>query len=203
MEIILADLNKAVTRAWENEFAASKNIAIHRGSIFELQCDAIVSPANSFGFMDGGLDLKISEFFGWQIQARLQELIKTEHHGELLVGAAQIVNTGHPKIPYLISAPTMRVPMVLGAETVNVYLATRAVMLLVGFGILIDGTPIKDIVKTVAIPGMGTGVGRVPPSVCARQMRQAIEQNYPGKNTQKGQIPLKKLLFVKIATFLI
>lgn len=33
----------------------------------------------------------------------------------------------------------------------------------------------KDVVQTVAFPGMGTGVGRVPPEVCARQMRAAIE----------------------------
>ena len=29
--------------------------------------DAIVSPANSFGFMDGGIDMVYSKRFGWQM----------------------------------------------------------------------------------------------------------------------------------------
>jgi O-acetyl-ADP-ribose deacetylase (regulator of RNase III) len=124
--------------------------------------------------MDGGLDLRISEFFGWQVQERLQQLIRDRHHGELLVGTAEIVPTDHPAIPFVISAPTMRVPMVLGRETINVYLATRAVLLLLEHSRLEDGTPVRDRIHSVAIPGMGTGVGKVPAEICARQMKQAI-----------------------------
>jgi O-acetyl-ADP-ribose deacetylase (regulator of RNase III) len=80
--------------------------------------------------MDEGLDLKISLFFGWHVQDRLQQIIRTKHHGELLVGTAEIVKTDHPRIPYLICAPTMRVPMIF-EQTVNVYLAIRAVLILV------------------------------------------------------------------------
>jgi O-acetyl-ADP-ribose deacetylase (regulator of RNase III) len=69
----------------------------------------------------------------------------------------------------------MRVPMVLGQESVNVYLATRAVLLLVLKGQLEDGTLIRDVVRRVAIPGMGTGTGHVPPDICARQMKQAVD----------------------------
>ena len=151
-----------------------EDVTVHHGSIFEVDCDALVSPANSFGFMDGGLDMRISEFFGWQVQERLQRLIRERHHGELLVGTAEIVPTDHPAIPYVISAPTMRVPMILGRETINVYLATRAILLLIEHGRLVDGTPVRDLVHSVAIPGMGTGVGKVPAEICARQMKQAI-----------------------------
>ena len=174
MKVVLAGVDGDLVRAWENTCGNIENVTVHDGSIFEVKCDAIVSPANSFGFMDGGLDLAISEFFGWHVQERLQKLIQTRHHGELLVGTAEVVETDHPEIPYLISAPTMRVPAIL-KETVNVYLATRAVLVLLKFGTLPDGTPVKHIIETVAIPGMGTGVGKVPPDICAHQMKVAIE----------------------------
>ncbi|MBI3243692.1 MAG: macro domain-containing protein [Chloroflexi bacterium] len=174
MKIVLADVQGALVVAWRTALADVENVEIHHGSIFDARCDALVSPANSFGFMDGGLDLRISEFFGWQVEKRLQKIIQEKHHGELLVGLAEIVSTDHPQIPFVISAPTMRVPMIL-RESVNVYLATRAILLLIKFGQFEDGTLIGDKVKTVAIPGMGTGVGKVLPEVCARQMKQAID----------------------------
>jgi O-acetyl-ADP-ribose deacetylase (regulator of RNase III) len=174
-KLILTDFDEALILAWQQAFAGVENVHIHHGSIFEVEADALVSPANSFGFMDGGLDMQISKFFGWHVQERLQSLIQTKHHGELLVGMAEIVATGHSQIPYLISAPTMRVPMILGRETVNVYLATRAVLLLIKFGQFEDGQMLNKTVKSVAFSGMGTGVGRVPPEICALQMRQAVE----------------------------
>jgi O-acetyl-ADP-ribose deacetylase (regulator of RNase III) len=38
-----------------------------------------------------------------------------------------------------------------------------------------DGTLIHEVVKRVAMPGMGTGTGHVPPDICARQMKQAVD----------------------------
>ena len=46
------------------------------GDITQIECDAMVSPANSFGFMDGGLDYALSERFGWDLEKRLQKIIK-------------------------------------------------------------------------------------------------------------------------------
>jgi O-acetyl-ADP-ribose deacetylase (regulator of RNase III) len=182
MKIVLADPQGKLITAWQNTAGDNKHVAIYHGSIFEVQCDALVSPANSFGFMDGGLDMAISRFFGWQVQERLQKLIQTKHHGELLVGTAEIVATDYPNIPYVIAAPTMRVPMIL-KETVNAYLAIRAVLLLVKFGQFEDGAAIADKVKIVALPGMGTGVGQVSPEIFARQMKRAIEEILDGHHT--------------------
>ena len=75
----------------------------------------MVSPANSFGFMDGGIDALYLKHFGSQLQGQLQQAIQTRHHGELLVGAAEVIETGSKRIPYLIAAPTMRVPMCCAA----------------------------------------------------------------------------------------
>ncbi|MBE9183511.1 macro domain-containing protein [Microcoleus sp. LEGE 07076] len=175
MQIVLATADDDLVRAWEKTCGNIENVKIHRCSIFEVKCDAIVSPTNSFGFMDGGLDLEISEYFGSHVQKRLQKLIQTRHCGELLVGSAEVVDTDHDRVPYLIAAPIMRVPTIL-TETVNVYLATRAVLNLVKFGTLADGTPVKHIIETIAIPDMGTATGKVPPHICANQMKVALEE---------------------------
>jgi O-acetyl-ADP-ribose deacetylase (regulator of RNase III) len=174
VRIVLADLQGELLETWQKNGGDKSYVSTHHGSIFDVECDALVSPANSFGFMDGGIDMAISKFFGWHVQERLQKLIQTKHHGELLVGTAEIVTTDHPKIPYVISAPTMRVPMIL-KDTVNIYLAIRAVLLLVKYGKFEDGTAIADKVRVIAFPGMGTGVGQVSPEIFVWQMRKAVE----------------------------
>jgi O-acetyl-ADP-ribose deacetylase (regulator of RNase III) len=182
MKLLFCDLNEQMIKAWNKNFSEDTNITIYHGSIFEKDSDAIVSPANSFGFMDGGLDLQISKFFGWHVQERLQEIIKKKHHGELLVGYAEIIETDHKNIPYIISAPTMRVPMIL-KESVNVYLATKAVLVLLKYGIFSNGSLIREKVNKIAIPGMGTGVGRLPYEICALQMKKAVDDIYYEKYT--------------------
>lgn len=165
LEIILAALDSALADAWQVHCGHLANVRIHRGSILELHCDAIVSPANSFGFMDGGIDAAYLRHFGSQIQGRVQSMIRNRHNGELLVGMADLVETGNSEIPCMIVAPTMRVPMIL-RDSVNPYLACRAALLLV--------QKAKEI-RSMAFPGMGTGVGQVSPNTCAHQMRSAIE----------------------------
>jgi O-acetyl-ADP-ribose deacetylase (regulator of RNase III) len=179
LKIILSAVEQDLADAWDRHCGNLPNVTIHWGSILDLSVDAVVSPANSFGFMDGGVDHLYSHHFGWEVQDRLQELIRVRHHGELLVGTAEIVETGHLRIPFVIAAPTMRVPMVLH-DTVNPYLAARAVFLLIRHGIIpsgdLAGEPVSHAVQSVAFPGMGTGVGRVGPNTCARQVRAAIEE---------------------------
>ncbi len=138
-------------------------VSVKFGSILDLTVDAVVSPANSFGFMDGGIDFLYSQFFGWEVEARLQKAIREKHHGELLVGQAELVATEHAQIPWLISAPTMRLPMIL-TDSVNPFLAARAAL----------RVALEAGLESVAFPGLGTGVGRVGATTCAYQVRQAI-----------------------------
>ena len=181
MKIILTAVEADLASAWRRfcgDVASDDvQIEVHHGSIFDVQCDAVVSPANSFGFMDGGIDMLYSRRFGWQVQDRLQDLIRQYHGGELLVGAAEIVETD-AHIPFPIAAPTMRVPMIL-RDSVNPYLAARAVLLLIRNGTFREGAwagqRIGEVVHSVAFPGLGTGVGQVGPAVCAHQVRAAID----------------------------
>jgi O-acetyl-ADP-ribose deacetylase (regulator of RNase III) len=179
MKIVLAATEATLATAWERAFAGLDGVSVHRGSIFDIACDAVVSPANSFGFMDGGIDALYVDRYGIEVQTRLRRRILDRHHGELLVGAAEVVETGDPGQPWLIAAPTMRVPMVLGPETINPFLATRAVLLLAKHGTVpagpSAGQPLAEHLRTIAFPGMGTGVGRVSAGLCARQMRAAVE----------------------------
>src|SRR5579884_3260095 len=163
MNIVLAAVEKPLADTWERFCGDVEGVSVHRGSILDVSCAAVVSPANSFGFMDGGIDALYLDYFGPDIQMRVRRAIYERHHGELLVGMAEIVETDDERIPYLIAAPTMRVPMVLH-ESVNAYLAARAVLLLVRHGVFPcgphQGQRIADRVKTIAFPGLGTGVGR-------------------------------------------
>src|SRR5262249_50311914 len=93
---------------------------------------------------------------------------------ELLVGEALVISTGDIKVPWLISTPTMRVPMKL-RQTINAYLAMKA--------ILIAGKnhANKPNIETIAIPGLGTGCGGLDTDVAAYQMRVAYQEVILGK----------------------
>src|SRR6187402_1128898 len=127
MKYILFDKNKEMTDAWNEFFHDSPDVEIVLGDLNSIDCDTIVSPAISFGFMDGGIDYAISVRLGWDLQIKLQQVIQDLPEGELLVGNALIVETGDQTIPFLISAPTMRVPTNFNiATSINAYLAMKA-----------------------------------------------------------------------------
>jgi O-acetyl-ADP-ribose deacetylase (regulator of RNase III) len=177
--VILSAVDEELATAWHRFCGDLEFVEIHRGSILDASCDAIVSPANSFGFMDGGIDATYRSHFGPHIQQRVQHVIADRHHGELLVGAADLVETGDNRIPYMIVAPTMRVPMVL-TDSVNAYLAARAALLLVKYNLFQSGPDhgrqIAEKIHRLAFPGLGTGVGQLGPNTCAKQLRAAIDE---------------------------
>jgi hypothetical protein len=87
MKLILTALQPQLAQAWNSICGDFDFVSVYEGSIFEVSCDAVVSPANSFGSMNGGIDLFYSRFFGWHVQERLQHAIRSYHYGELLVGS--------------------------------------------------------------------------------------------------------------------
>ena len=64
--ILLIDRNAKLVAAWEQAFAPFPAVTAKEGDFFEEAADAMVSPANSFGVMDGGLDLAIRNELGFQ-----------------------------------------------------------------------------------------------------------------------------------------
>ena len=172
----LRDINESVVAAWRTQFAGAADVEVSLGDAFEVEADAIVSPANSFGFMDGGIDLVYSRHFGWDLQDRLRELLAEEHDGELPVGQAVVVPTYHADILFLVSAPTMRVPMDV-SETLNAYLAFRASIRAVQR----HNAESTEKIETLLCPGLGTAVGRMPAQRCAMQMHAAYAVSHLGQ----------------------
>jgi O-acetyl-ADP-ribose deacetylase (regulator of RNase III) len=169
MRLILCDIDPAVLAAWRAQFARHPEVEILERSILEVEADAVVNPANSFGFMDGGLALKYCEKFGFEIQEEARKAVRERFGGEMLVGQAEILPTGK-KPPYLVYAPTMRTPQPIRG-TVNAYLAARA-----AFAAIAAFNAAGGKIETVAFPGLGTGTGKMEPPVSARQIRYAFEE---------------------------
>lgn len=109
-KIYLVDLDKELVDAWEEVFENDKVFEPYQDDYFARKTDAIVSPANSFGIMDGGLDLAIRNEVGFKAEENLKNEILNNYHGELPIGSAIIVPTENTNWPFLISAPTMRIP---------------------------------------------------------------------------------------------
>ena len=175
--IKLVSRNPLLVECWMKELSSFREISFHNCSILETEADAFVSPANSFGFMEGGIDQVYLDFFGMNLEGCIREMIQKDYHGEMLVGQADILETGNSRVPFLVVAPTMRVPMKI-VGTINPFLAFRAILLLAANSSFsrgkYEGSPVRNYVRSIAIPGLGTGVGGISPQQCAHQMKQAI-----------------------------
>jgi O-acetyl-ADP-ribose deacetylase (regulator of RNase III) len=166
----LRDIDSGVVEAWKRYFKGVDDVLVSQGDIFDLEADAIISPANSFGYMDGGIDLVYVRRFGWELQDRLQSHLREQHDGELPVGQAAVVETFDPAIPLLISAPTMRVPMNV-SRSVNAYLAFRAAIRAARQ----HNREQPGSIRRILCPGLCTAIGRMPPDTAARQMAAAYQ----------------------------
>lgn len=165
IHITLVGLRADLPREWKKEF---KNlpVEIKTGDLFDLSADAVVSPANSFGYMDGGLDGKLRDFFGIEIERKVQHTIKTQYNGELLVGQAIVTTTDHPQYKSLITAPTMRVPADV-SDSINAYLAMKAI---------IQTAIAHPNINSFVCSGLCSLSGQMRPEVVARQMAAAYRK---------------------------
>jgi O-acetyl-ADP-ribose deacetylase (regulator of RNase III) len=170
-KVLLIDRAQALVDCWKAQFADCPAVEAIAGDYFQRPADAIVSPANSFGIMDGGLDLAIRDQLGFPLERKVQELIDEQYHGELPVGSAEVVETGDPRWRYLIVAPTMRVPEPI-PFTINAYLAFRAVLVAVQNCNRALG---RLEIDSLVCCGLGTGIGQVGANRCAMQMRAAFQ----------------------------
>ncbi len=172
-KLILIDQSEALCDAWEEVFDGDNRVEVHCGDFFARPADAMLSPANSFGIMDGGLDLAIRDELGFGVEKRVQQVILESYFGELPVGAAIVVPTGQKRWPHLVSAPTMRIPEPV-PYSLNAYLAFRAA--LVAIWRHNQNREDQHTIKSMVVPGLATGIGRMSPRRCAGQMRVAWRQ---------------------------
>jgi O-acetyl-ADP-ribose deacetylase (regulator of RNase III) len=178
IELILVARDYSLSQAFQQQFDYLPNVEFANCDFEQLSSyDCLVSPANSFGMMDGGMDAAITAFFGMQLMERVQQRILDDYLGEQSVGTSFIIATGHPQYPFLAHTPTMRVPMHIVGTDIP-YIAMWAMLLAVR---QYNQTAVKSIVK-IACPGLGTGIGRISPIESARQMALAYDHFlYPPK----------------------
>jgi O-acetyl-ADP-ribose deacetylase (regulator of RNase III) len=172
LRLSLGDRNAEVAVALAHAFADAASVEVVEGSLLDLDCEAIVSPANSFGDMGEGLDKAIDDFHRGAAQKAVMAAIAERFLGELPVGMAVVVELPARRFPFVVAAPTMRIPGSVIA-TLNAYLAMRAALV----AALTHGRAIR----TLAVPGLCTGVGGMHPAEAAGQIRAAYDSVVGGK----------------------
>lgn len=133
-------------------------ISVVQGSILEVDAQVIVNAANSRGIMGGGVAGAIKRAAGVEVEDEARK------QAPIPVGKAVLTSGGKTKFKGIIHAPTMPQPA-MQIPPQNVALATRAALALGdsrGF-------------TSIAIPGMGTGVGGVAHAEAAALMINEIK----------------------------
>jgi O-acetyl-ADP-ribose deacetylase (regulator of RNase III) len=166
MNLHLVDIDTRLVESWRRSFREFDEVEILQGDILQLARRSLVSPANSHGFMDGGIDRQYRDYFGHTIERAVQDAILRRPDQMLPVGAALADHTGHATIPYLIVAPTMEMPEAVPADHCS--RALRAVFR------LIERTP--ELNGDVYCPGLATWTGRVDSELAAEHMAQAYRE---------------------------
>jgi O-acetyl-ADP-ribose deacetylase (regulator of RNase III) len=163
LKLHLIDSDADVASALEIAFSRFDEVEVRCGNLLVVAEECVVSPANSFGFMDGGFDRDLYSFFGPAIESRVQDAINRRPEGRLPVGASLVVRTGHTRVPFLLVAPTVTLPE--QADPANAYRAMRAILRV--------ARAENAFFSHVFCPGLATGVGGVTPSEAADQMARA------------------------------
>lgn len=134
-------------------------IITKQGDITQIDCDAIINPANSFGYMGGGVAGAIKRAGGREIEK------EAVNKAPIVVGEAIATTAGDLACKYVIHAPTMKRPA-MRTSVENIEQATQAALKLAE----------KLDLHCIAIPGMGTGVGRVPQEKAAKAITTIVKE---------------------------
>jgi O-acetyl-ADP-ribose deacetylase (regulator of RNase III) len=168
-EIWLVHPEEAMCAAFRDRFTGLPGVRVIRGRLEDLEPhDCFVTAGNAFGLMTAGIDAAVVHYFGEELMRRVQHHILDQFFGEQPVGSAFVVPTDHPDVPFLVHAPTMRVPGSIEG-TDKVYAAAWSALLAVHAHNVSDDRKIE----VVAFPALGTGFGGVPFGEAARQMAAA------------------------------
>ncbi|KZV66351.1 macro domain-like protein [Peniophora sp. CONT] len=166
-----------------------KNFSVLEGKLCslpaeQLACDCIVSPANSFGIMDGGYDMALSRYFSadggddiYALTRTAQKAIQARWRGYAPPGTATVTSLP-PNIHNPVGATTLAVvPTMCRPEDVRWH---RDLVYNAMWALLCDlerwnaENPAKP-VRRVLMTGLATGTGAVSADKAARQMIMAIK----------------------------
>ena len=169
MEVYLLDYNPEITKALRKEFNCYSDIHVITDDFKHFMdthndIECIVSPANSFGYMDGGYDRAITDYFGKCAQEEVQKYLDENFFGEQPIVTSIIVDIPNTN-KKLIHTPTMRLPSPIKDETI-VYHCMRSTLI----------CAIQNKVHSIVIPAYGGLTGGVRPNIIAKCMKAAYEQ---------------------------
>ena len=182
MKITLLSIDEKMTEAWKKYFSVD-NVEIVCEEFGKFMgnnhVDCVVSPANSFGLMDGGYDAAITDWFGEKLQVDVQEYIAENYLGEQPVGSSFIIETPDKNVK-LIHTPTMRIPEKI-IDTAVIYHCMRSCLI----------TAIQNNVTHILIPAFGALTGRVEADDVAKMMWLAYKQIYDAKKEMSWEYAIK------------
>ena len=168
MKIYLLNNNAVMTKLWGVYFEGGSDVTVVFNDFKQFmettEVECVVSPANSYGLMDGGYDRAISEWFGWDLMKIVQKYIIEHFKGEQPVGTSFLIETSVKDIK-LIHTPTMRVPSAI-KDPMVIYHCMRTCLM----------TAMDNNVKSIVIPAFGGECGAVRyPTIC-EMMFHAYQQ---------------------------
>jgi len=136
--------------------------------VYDYKIHALVSPANSFGDMRGGIDKSYTEMFPniqRKAQARIKDFGLRTNAGRnyLPIGSAVTIPTENTKCPFLVISPTMFMPGSI-KDTDNVFYAFLSLIYIAK----------KNKNCVIACPGLGTGIGKLDAKYAVDQMETAL-----------------------------
>jgi len=125
-------------------------VEIVLGDLRALAVEAVVNPANSLGLMGGGVAGALARAGG--------EEIEREARARAPIPVGEAIATGAGRLPFrrVVHAPTMERPA-MATSPEKVRRAARAALLCAE----------EQGLRSLAIPGLGTGVGGVDPEEAA------------------------------------
>lgn len=181
LKIYLLDMREDMCEAWKSSLAEAsnyhQNVEVIHSTFSDFMrdkgeaIDAVVSPANSYGLMDGGYDAALTAWYGTELQEAVQTEIINRYFGEQPVGTCMSVLIPTAYGQYLMHTPTMRVPNIIEEPEV-VYHCTRACIM----------EALRLEVSNIVIPAFGGCCGKVSNQLIADYMERAL---YSFENTPK------------------
>lgn len=170
MKLDLVTNSAGMAEAWEDAFRGYKGVTAHccdfRAFIGQHpEVDAVVSPANSYGLMDGNYDRAISEEFGPALAERVRTVILERFCGEQPVGTSFSVPIPGREDILLIHTPTMRVPSPI-VDPLVVYQCMRTTLI----------EAMRTSRQRIVVPAFGGACGFLPFKKIAMLMWEAYLQ---------------------------
>ena len=170
MMLHLVTNSAGMAEAWNIAFRGYEGIAVYHADFKRFiaehpEIDAIVSPANSYGLMDGGFDGAITDAFGRELAEKVRAGILGRFYGEQPVGTSFSVPIPGCEDVLLIHTPTMRVPSCI-VDPMVVYQCMRTSLM----------AAMQTSRRQVVVPAFGAACGSLPFMEIAQLMWEAYLQ---------------------------